>query len=209
MGKHRKPTAVVAARRQLALAGLGVVAVGGVLSSQLGTPATTHDDSAQAGHIGIPSVLNVERSASSSHSLTPSHVTRRATSTTAVRTVADATPAPAASPAPTAATGSPAAPSVTRQATQGAATAAHTTGSPVTTPTSQPAPSTQQQPVEGSRNSAPVAKQPPAETTTQQGPLGSVVSGILGVVTSPLQNLAPHDVAQSTNAMPTMSGTLH
>jgi hypothetical protein len=59
MGKHRKPTPAGNTRRQLAIAGLGVVAVGGVLSSQV--PAQEHVGShhPRGGPADIPSILSV------------------------------------------------------------------------------------------------------------------------------------------------------
>lgn len=60
MGKHRKPAPAGTARRQLAAAGIGVVAVGGVLSSQLSAPnhfATHHP---AGGPADLPSILAVD-----------------------------------------------------------------------------------------------------------------------------------------------------
>lgn len=60
MGRHRKQTPAGNARRQLAIAGVGVVAVGGVLSSQLSGPAEFTTNHATGGPTDIPNILSAD-----------------------------------------------------------------------------------------------------------------------------------------------------
>lgn len=60
MGKHRKPTPAGSARRQLAIAGLGVVAVGGVLSSQMTAQNHFASHQPKGGPADIPSILSAD-----------------------------------------------------------------------------------------------------------------------------------------------------